>query len=80
MTMPKKGIRKIVVDGRTYKYVIKPFSIGSAYAGHVTIQSADGKDYIRKHFNDIMTPAQIREIIEEHENLMDGPWKQNSKG
>jgi hypothetical protein len=70
MTMPKKGVRKMVVGGRTYKYVIKPFSIGSQYSGHVTIESADGKDYIRRHFNDIMTPQQVREIIEEHEMRM----------
>lgn len=65
MAMPKKRVRKIVVGGITYKYVIKPFSIGVRYGGSITIEKPDGT-YISKGFDDLMTPSMVRQIIEEN--------------
>jgi len=60
MAMPKKGIRKIVVDGTTYKYMIK-----GIYGGvSLTIEMPDGTYISRDFENTTITPSIIKQIIE----------------
>ena len=64
MTMPKKGLRKITVDGAEYKYVVKPLSIGSSYANTVTIQNAaNTRQFITDTIHDQVTPKMIEDLI-----------------
>lgn len=70
MTMPKKGVRKIVVDGKTYKYIIKPYGSKSwrfckYKPGVVTIESPEGKYYQDKNPLISITPAYVEKVIKE---------------
>lgn len=63
MTMPKKGLRKIVVDGQTYNYVIKPLYYGSSHSNRLTIESINGNKYYSVTIIDQITPSMIEKII-----------------
>lgn len=65
MTMPKKGLRKIVVNGDTYNYVVKPYCYGSSHSNRLTIQSLDGKSFHSKDIVDQVTPSMVEHIIKE---------------
>ena len=63
MTMPKKGLRKIVVDGKTYNYVIKR-TLCNRY---LTIELSDG-EYYSEDIDDTVdqiTPSVIEKMIRE---------------
>lgn len=68
MTMPKKGTRKIIVDGVGYKYVIKKYDKRYCGGCHVdravvTIEFPDGtyyKDTVPKFE---ITPAYVESLI-----------------
>lgn len=71
--MPKKSRRKIVVDGKTYYYVIKPKGDLGEYDrkinnyAKVTIQSPDGNSYYSAklfNINDV-TPSMVEKLIRE---------------
>lgn len=66
MAMPKKGLRKIVVGGKTYNYIIKPLGYDSSLSNRLTIESANGNKYYSKSTDDIITPAVVEEIIKEN--------------
>jgi hypothetical protein len=66
MTMPKKGLRKIVVGNRVYHYVIKPLSYESSHSNRLTIESTNGNKYYSKTTDDVITPAMVEEIIKEN--------------
>lgn len=71
MTMPKKGSRKIVVDGVEYKYVVKPYGsqswrICNYSPGIVTIESPNGKYYKDQNPKSEITPAYVETLIREH--------------
>jgi hypothetical protein len=66
MTMPKKGLRKIVVDNQVYNYVIKPLYYGSSHSNRLTIESANGNKYYSKTIVDQITPAMVEEVIKEN--------------
>jgi hypothetical protein len=59
--MPKKGLRKIVVDGREYNYVIKPLLYGGSNSGRVTVE-CDGK-YYSETIIDSITPSMVEQMI-----------------
>lgn len=66
MTMPKKGLRKIVVDEETYKYVVKPYEAwGNVRGGSVTIEKPDGT-YISRNIEGGVTPSMVEELIREN--------------
>ena len=63
MTMPKKGLRKIVVDDKTYNYVIKR-TLCNRY---LTIELSDG-EYYSEDIDDTVdqiTPSMIEKMIRE---------------
>jgi hypothetical protein len=66
MTMPKKGLRKIVVDGKTYNYVIKKLLYGGSNNSRLTIESTNGNKYYSKTILDEITPAMVEELIKEN--------------
>jgi len=63
MTMPKKGRRKIVVDGETCYYMIKPLIYGNENdCARLTIETSDGI-YISKQYQEAITPAMVEALI-----------------
>jgi len=65
MTMPKKGLRKIVVDGQTYNYVIKRIHHGGSNDKRLTIELSDG-EYYSEDIDDMVdsiTPSMVKKII-----------------
>jgi len=66
MTMPKKGLRKIVVGKQTYNYIIKPLFYGNSHSSRLTIESASGNKYYSKTIIDQITPAMIEELIKKN--------------
>ena len=71
MAMPKKGLRKIVVDGKTYNYVIKKLLYGGSNDKRLTIELAGGKYYseVIRDVVDSITPSMLEKIIKENQ-----PW------
>lgn len=69
MTMPKKGRRKIVVNNKTYYYVVKK-TFEHGYYGYkeatVTIQCPSGKFFSDPEEHLEITPSYIRKLIEEN--------------
>jgi len=63
MTMPKKGIRKIVVDDKEFKYVVKPIFYGSCHTNRVTIESSDGSQYYSATKADQITPSMVKDMV-----------------
>jgi len=77
MTMPKKGIRKIVVRNKAFKYIIKPLynhrSGDDSPGGRLTVESYDGNHYCSRDMRDqIITPAIVRAYIEENFDFLTG--------
>ena len=71
MAMPKKGTRKITVNGEVYKYIVKYSRTNNGVLpiklARVTIESSDGTQYyIDRSENAKITPAYVRELIEKH--------------
>lgn len=62
MTMPKKGLRKIVVDGKTYNYVIKKLLYGGHNNSRLTIELSDG-EYYSEDVSGEVTPSMIEKMI-----------------
>lgn len=68
MTMPKKGTRKIVVDGKEYKYKVS----GTTHHWHggvvdtkLTIELGENNYYTEIREEDwIVKPNEVRQIIE----------------
>jgi hypothetical protein len=67
MAMPKKGLRKIVVDGKTYNYVIKRISRTDSINKRLTIELSAGEYYSEDIEDgvDQVTPSMIEKIIRE---------------
>ena len=80
MAMPKKGTRKIVVSGKTYKYMIKRKKIAvqmtlSCLINNrlfdnpaiilLTVELDDNK-YITRDFEESITPKMVEEFIKEN--------------
>lgn len=65
MTMPKKGLRKIVVDGQTYNYIIKPMFRRDPHNKRITIELAENEYYSEDIYDsdDPITPAMIEKMI-----------------
>lgn len=66
MTMPKKGLRKIVVDGKTYNYIIKKLLYGGHNNSRLTIESTNGNKYYSRSIIGEITPAMVEELIKEN--------------
>ena len=66
MTMPKKGTRKIVVDNKEFRYMIKPLFYGSSNTNRVTIESSDGKRYHSENVLDKVTPSMVEDMVREN--------------
>lgn len=68
MTMPKKGLRKIVVDGKIYNYVIKKLLYGGSDDKRLTIELPSGKYYseVMRDTVDSITPSMVKKIIKEN--------------
>lgn len=66
--MPKRGIRKIVVNNKTYKYVIKFSGVDDdsmflTKLARVTIESPEGKYYRDERERYRITPAYVKKLI-----------------
>lgn len=66
--MPKKGIRKIIVDGVEYKYIVKPYGsqswrICNYRPGIVTIEFPDGTYYKDTEPKSEITPSYVEALI-----------------
>jgi len=77
MTMPKKGIRKIVVRGKAFKYIIKPLynhrSGDDSPGGRLTVESYDGKHYCSMDIKGkIITPFMVRHYVEKNFDFLTG--------
>ena len=67
MTMPKKGLRKIVVDGQTYNYVVKRLFKSFFNNKRLTIELGKNKYYSEDLIKvDEVTPAMVEEKIREN--------------
>lgn len=70
MAMPKKGVRKITVNGKVYKYLVKPS--GTEYGcwpielAKVTIESPEGKYFMDQEEKACITPSYVKELISLH--------------
>ena len=66
--MPKKGLRKIVVDGQTYNYIIKPLFRRDPHSKRITIELSKDEYYSEdiRDSGDPITPSMIEEIIREN--------------
>ena len=63
MAMPKKGSRKIVVDGKEYRYVVKPSTIpGHEESGGRLIVEVGGV-VRQKNFYNSVTPSKVELFI-----------------
>jgi len=71
MAMPKKGVRKITVNGEVYRYVIKhsrtDYGAVPVELAKVTIESPDKTQYyIDRTEKAKITPSYVRGLIEKH--------------
>lgn len=69
MTMPRKGRRSIVVENKTYHYMIKVNSYDwySDYKeASVTIEAPDGRIYSDKTRHESIIPSYVEKLIREH--------------
>lgn len=64
--MPKKGLRKIVVNDQTYNYIIKPLTYGGSCNNRLTIESINGSKYYSVTIIDQITPVMVEKIIKEN--------------
>lgn len=66
--MPKKGIRKIIVGGKPYKYIVKysrtKIGVLPIKLAKVTIELQDGSYYKCAIEEPRITPAYVRRLIE----------------
>jgi hypothetical protein len=60
MAMPKKGSRKIVVDGKEYRYFVRSRP-GEDYGGMLTVEF-DGH-FTQKTFESYVTPVMVEKFI-----------------
>jgi len=69
MTMPRKGRREIVINNKTYYYVVKKTYEHGYYGtkkASVTIEGPDGKIYADKSQHYSIRPAYVRALILKH--------------
>lgn len=68
MTMPRKGVRKIIVNNKEYKYLVKfvrtDYGCLPTNRAKVTIESPDGKYYKDSKEQFSITPAYVKKLIE----------------
>jgi len=68
--LPKKGRRKIVVDGQTYYYFIKGlkddwYYTAGAPVARLTIQLSDKEYHTEEKIGGSFTPSYIAQVIKE---------------
>jgi hypothetical protein len=68
MAMPKKGLRKIIVDGKEYRYKTKPrVKLGpESNGGRLTIEF--GRAFIQRDFEEAITPSMVAEFLKDFLN------------
>ena len=70
MAMPKKGVRKIIVNDKEYKYIVKHHRTDCGVLpielAKVTIESPDKRYYMDQEERTNITPAYVRQLIEKH--------------
>ena len=68
--MPKKGVRKIMVNDKEYKYIVKyhrtDYGVLPVDFAKVTIESPDGKYYMDQEEQVSITPVYVKQLIEKH--------------
>ena len=69
--MPKKGTRRITVNGEVYKYIVKysrtNCGVLPVELAKVTVESPDGTQYyIDRTEKAKITPLYVKELIEKH--------------
>lgn len=64
MAMPKKGSRKIVVDGKEYQYRVKPSESGRKTCEGILTVQINGR-YLSKAMGDRITPAMVEKFIKD---------------
>jgi hypothetical protein len=67
MTIPKKGSRKIIVDGKEYRYSVKPTEAGRRDGSkRLTIQAnSTYGTYAWRYFDNAVTPSMVERFIRE---------------
>ena len=72
MSMPKKGVRRIKVNDKLYKYIVKHSRTNCGVLpielAKVTIESPDGRYYMDQEEKTSITPSYVKGLIEKHLN------------
>jgi hypothetical protein len=65
MTMPKKGTRKIVIDGEVYRFRVKTYDddYGSFDRNEVVIEKSDGTVFQDSTREEAVTPFIVESMI-----------------